>query len=63
MTQKGEYDLSSGSPWLTMHSHLFLLFQINITVTLLQKEKTHKKNTSHIGANLQIDKTETVFCF
>lgn len=56
------YDLPSCSP-LTANVFSFaeLLFQINITITLLQKENT--KHTPHtVGSNLQIDTTEAVFC-
>lgn len=42
MTQKRTYDLSPGSPWLTiLFSFADLLFQINITITLLQKDEAN----------------------
>lgn len=45
MTQKRDYDLSPGSPWVTIYSYFSqLLFQISITATLLQKKKTEKQS-------------------
>lgn len=48
MTQKGVYDLSSGSPWLIMYSHLLsYCFKLTLQSHYCKKEK-HKKHTHRV---------------
>lgn len=62
MTQKRTYDLSPGSPWLTiLFSFADLLFQINFTITLLQKDEANA--LTHTRSKPRTGQTEVVLFF